>query len=611
MKGLSGSRDEKMDHPHISRSTMYLHEKDPFIHSITSRSLDIEERDFSNIAPLIGGGGEFDQNEHHPAGCGEELIDQGAIPPWAVLVIARQDINQLRREYSTARSMGFRNFQIRFDHLRPTKGPESRARFGVYITQISALTRSNSIASLPAKRHGGVMEESDLPESARIELLKMIATRGFQWIELEDDIELDVLVELSRKARSSGTPVMLSSYPGNINEWSTPGPEVLNLCDGYKVNLAISDGMDLKRAIRTCISLKKELPEKVTVMRALPSSRREFSALSYHFGSDLAFLESGSIQYAGMLGDPIKEKFQLESKIWKTLGTMWRTSENNWFSNRLTLDTETGFCLHAGRSDLNSMRIGEFNDLLRKNDLNGLMLQWETGQGDILQMMEMARKFGIRGISVGMPYMTSAMSHMDWIDPVSGKVGAINLAVGREGKYFGYNTEVYGIVDLISSEQKGGSGKALVLGTGASGRAASMACSLLKKKTYLAGSDRERVNRIALSIGSDIKPVTFGSIGISKGPYDIVINTIPFDQGSTNMESVLLGAELVRRIEPVIGLDLTTHDRWTPFLSSVESRGGMPHQGRKVLLFSMIRDIELIFGKKVDPSIAPQVAGGG
>jgi shikimate 5-dehydrogenase len=571
------------------------------------QSLGIGSGTFTDITPVTQSPDPYEALRNDKGSIDEVVRYQGPIPPWAVLVITREDLNQLRKEYTTARSMGFQNFQIRFDHLRPTKGPESKARFGVYITQISTLTRSNSIASLPGERHGGLMSESDLPESARIELLGMIATKGFQWIELEEDIDLEELKMLSRKARSSGTPVMLSSYPAKDAEWTPPPPEVLELCEGYKVNLEISDAHDLKRAIGTGKDLRMAVPGKVIVIRGAPPSQREFAALSYHYGSDLAFLESRTPGRAMNGGDPIKEKFQLENRIWRSLNLLEDKGSDEWSLNRISLNPDTDLCLQIGRSNVLSRKVFGFNELLKRMGLDAVMIPLDPGQGDLSLFIDMAKRFGIRGISIGIPYMNSAMGRMDWLDPTSEKIGAINLAIGKGGKFYGYNTEVYGIADVISAEIKAKGGKALILGTGASGRAASLACSLLKRETFLAGSDMMRTSRIALSLGSGIRAVDLRSLERSKVSFDIVINTIPFDQGSANLESVLLGAELVRRIEPMLGLEMTVFDNWTPFLSSIESRGGLPVQGKQVQISSLVRDHELIFGKRPEPSLVEEM----
>ncbi|MGA1848991.1 MAG: shikimate dehydrogenase family protein [Thermoplasmatota archaeon] len=611
MKGPRGSGNNKNDGLPVKRSTIAVEIPGPLNRGLTSDPLRIDTLGLTDLNKHADG-----QDPYYDQGVDRRafekgMLDHGPVPPWAVLVITRNDLNDLRKEYTIAKSMGFRNFQIRFDHLGPTKGPESRARFGVYITQISTLTRSNSIASLPAERHGGIMSDAKLPESSRLEFLSMIATKGFQWIELEEDIAVDDLKAISRMARSSGTPVMLSSYPKYISEWSSPGPELLEMCEGYKINIRITNGQELKDAIRMGRDLKKTIPGKIIVIRAVPPSQREFGSLCYHIGSDLAFLESGDPGYTMVGKDPIKEKFQLESRIWRSLNTMKGKGSKGWTAERISISPETALCIRIGKSDIRTRRVDHFNELVKRGSQDSLMIPWDLDQDGLLHFFYLARKFDIKGISIGVPYTTSAMSGMDWLDPSSEKVGAINLAVGREGKFYGYNTEVYGIADVLSREMKAAGGKALVVGTGASGRAAALACSLLRRETYIAGSDMIRTSKIAVSMGSGINPVNLQSLERSRTYFDIIINTIPFDQQNNNMGTVLLSADLVRKIEPVIGLDLTTFDSWTPFLSSVESRGGLPVQGKHVSVFSLVRDHELVLGMKPDPMLVEKIIIGG
>jgi hypothetical protein len=51
---------------------------------------------------------------------------------------------------------------------------------------------------------------------------------------------------------------------------------------------------------------------------------------------------------------------------------------------------------------------------------------------------------------------------------------------------------------------------------------------------------------------------------------------------------------MVRKIEPQYGLELTRSSLWTPFLSAVESRGGIAIPVMEVTVHTVIRDQKLL-----------------
>lgn len=77
------------------------------------------------------------------------------------------------------------------------------------------------------------------------------------------------------------------------------------------------------------------------------------------------------------------------------------------------------------------------------------------------------------GINVTIPYKEAVIPYLDAIDPSAAEVGAVNTIVNRNGKLFGYNTDVAGMERLIennglSLENK----KVLILGTGGTSKTA-------------------------------------------------------------------------------------------------------------------------------------------
>lgn len=70
----------------------------------------------------------------------------------------------------------------------------------------------------------------------------------------------------------------------------------------------------------------------------------------------------------------------------------------------------------------------------------------EIPRGELDAFMA-ARDF--RGINVTIPYKKDVMPCLDYTDPAAEKIGAVNTVVNRDGKLYGYNTDITGITALI------------------------------------------------------------------------------------------------------------------------------------------------------------------
>ena len=87
---------------------------------------------------------------------------------------------------------------------------------------------------------------------------------------------------------------------------------------------------------------------------------------------------------------------------------------------------------------------------------------------------------GFMGINVTIPYKQAVIPFLDEIDETARAIGAVNTVVNRDGKLYGYNTDLYGLTQLIRRIGLDLSGKkVLVLGTGGTSRTASYAAEKL------------------------------------------------------------------------------------------------------------------------------------
>ena len=95
-----------------------------------------------------------------------------------------------------------------------------------------------------------------------------------------------------------------------------------------------------------------------------------------------------------------------------------------------------------------------------------------------------ARSF--RGVNVTIPYKQAVIPCLDETDPTARAIGAVNTIVNRDGKLFGFNTDLYGLIRLIRRTGLDLSGKkVLIPGTGGTSRTAAFAAKQLGAREIL------------------------------------------------------------------------------------------------------------------------------
>jgi len=98
---------------------------------------------------------------------------------------------------------------------------------------------------------------------------------------------------------------------------------------------------------------------------------------------------------------------------------------------------------------------------------------------------------GIEGMNITIPHKEKIIKHLDDLSEESAMIGAVNTIINDHGKLFGYNTDVYGIVETLNpyKEQISGSRVSVI---GAGGGARAVIYTLIR---YFKPSDITIINR--------------------------------------------------------------------------------------------------------------------
>jgi len=82
-----------------------------------------------------------------------------------------------------------------------------------------------------------------------------------------------------------------------------------------------------------------------------------------------------------------------------------------------------------------------------------------------------ARALGMRQLAVSVPHKEAVMAHFDEIDPIAGRIGAVNTVTLRDGRLVGSNTDWLGALRALERKGPVRGKQAVVLGAGGTARA--------------------------------------------------------------------------------------------------------------------------------------------
>lgn len=134
---------------------------------------------------------------------------------------------------------------------------------------------------------------------------------------------------------------------------------------------------------------------------------------------------------------------------------------------------------------------------------------------DVLDAFMLVRDF--KGINVTIPYKKSVIPYLHEMSDIARRIGSVNTIVNRDGKLYGYNTDYYGMRDMILQSGIDLSGKTvLILGTGGTSVTARVVAEDLGAKDILVVSRRPADGVI-----------TYSDAENNYSHAEIIINTTP------------------------------------------------------------------------------------
>ncbi len=218
---------------------------------------------------------------------------------------------------------------------------------------------------------------------------------------------------------------------------------------------------------------------------------------------------------------------------------------------------------------------------------------------------------GFAGCNLTIPHKVAAMAHMDEIDPLARRMGAMNLVVvGAQGRLTGFNTDGFGFWQSLMDAQpqfRADAGPVVVLGAGGAARA--VVLSLLERgapRVRLLNRTEAKAEQLAAELGGA------GAHGL--------IDVLPWAEREAALEGCALlvnTTSLGMQDQPPLALRLDALPRSalvcdviyvpleTPLLQQARERGHVTVNGLGMLMNQARPAFQAWFG--VMPEITPEL----
>lgn len=254
----------------------------------------------------------------------------------------------------------------------------------------------------------------------------------------------------------------------------------------------------------------------------------------------------------------------------------------------------------AGDPVAHSLSPAMMNTAFRRENVNGVYLALHAKTMD--DLLACVRDMPLQGMSVTMPYKEPIVEHLDNSDPWTQKTGACNTVVrGADGRLFGFNTDVAGVVRPLEQRITLQGAKILVLGAGGAARAAVFGLKQRGAEVYILNRTPAPAQKLARQAHAKCIKRT----DLKKLKPDVIINATPVGMPDTK-SSPLNESE----IEAKYVLDMVYQGE-TRFMKIAKAKGIAVIPGYEMFVQQGARQFEIWTGKPApEPDMQNEVLAG-
>jgi 3-dehydroquinate dehydratase/shikimate dehydrogenase len=427
------------------------------------------------------------------------------------------------------------------------------------------------IATCRRKPNGGRFTGS---LNAELEILQKAAEVGCQIVDLEiesvEQMTKPQLAKFRSALRAAGGSLLISSHDFSRTRRPDGLSQVAKSLAAY--------GPEFVKVVTTA----RNLGDNLSVLRMVENESLDVQVIGLAMGEEglisrvLSPRAGAAFTFASQAEGAETAPGQVSGR---TLLDLFRLEQ---------LDQATRIFGVAGNPIAHSLSPVMHLTAFRRENLNAVMLPLKVRVLD--DLLTMVRELPLDGVAVTMPLKQEVLPHLANMDPLTAKIGACNtLRTGADGKLYGFNTDVAGVVRPLEKRMRLKGARILVLGAGGAARAAVFGLVDQGSEVYIVNRTHEK----AVALARKAKAHVLKQNALAKQRFDIIINTTPC--GMTGVKQPLpikendLNASLV--------FDMVYTPLETPLLKLAKARGLAVISGVEMFVQQGARQFEIWTGK--------------
>jgi 3-dehydroquinate dehydratase/shikimate dehydrogenase len=364
------------------------------------------------------------------------------------------------------------------------------------------------LATCRRKKFGGNFDGS---LKAELEVLIKAAEAGCQIVDLEVESAEEAaprqLSQLRAQLRSAGAALLLSLHDfkrtknldqaaNRIEAFRPDFVKVVSTARSLADNLAVLKLIEERSLSSHIVGIA--MGEEGLLSRVLgPRAGAAFTFASF---SDGAETDSHLATAPGQISA-------------RTLRDLYRIEQ---------LDQATRLFGVAGDPIAHSLSPLMHNAAFRRENVNAVMIPLKTRA--LADLLAVARELPLAGVAVTMPLKQEILAHLANSDPLTARIGACNtLRTGADGKLYGFNTDVAGVVRPLEKRLKLQGARIAVLGAGGAARAAVFGLVEQGAEVFVVN----RTHETAVKLARQAKAHALRHELFAKQRFDALINATP------------------------------------------------------------------------------------
>ena len=453
------------------------------------------------------------------------------------------------------------------------------------VKEFLAAHRDTTVIATCRRKHFGGHFTGSL--KAELEILLDAAKAGCQIVDLEVESAEEAaprqLDQLRDGLRATGTALLISFHDFSRTK---------NL-DQAALRIEVFQPDFVK-----VVSTARSLADNLAVLKLIDDHSRSAQVVGIAMGEEglvsrvLGLRAGAPFTFAAFSDGPTADKPASSSKLETAPGQLTARTLRDLYRVE-QLDQATRIFGVAGDPIAHSLSPLMQNAAFRRENVNAIMLPLLTHK--VADLLTLARELPLAGAAVTMPLKQEVLPHL--ANPVAAnsvplthRIGACNtLRTGVDGKLYGFNTDVDGVVRPLEKRLKLQGARIVVIGAGGAARAAVF--GLVEQ-----GAEVFVVNIIhddAVKLAKQAKAKVLKRDQFAKSTFDVLINATPCGMAGNKVPMPIAENEL----NASLVFDMVYNPLETPLLKLAKERGIPTISGREMFVQQGARQFEIWTGK--------------